>query len=176
MSKNQRSLKIRNATVKDASILGQWWRNGEIMAHAGFPLGLKITDEEIGASLQTDTDDTGRRLIIEKQGLPIGEMSYRNIGDKTAEIGIKICVSKEQGKGLGPQALNLLLQKLFSELSFEKIVLDTNLNNTRAQHVYEKLGFRKVRVNHNIWRDQLGELQSSVDYELSRQAWLNEGK
>ena len=45
-------------------------------------------------------------------------------------------------------------------------MLDTNLKNERAQHVYEMLGFRKLRVNIDSWEDQLGELQSSVDYEL----------
>ena len=51
-------------------------------------------------------------------------------------------------------------------MGFTKIVLDTNLKNLRAQHVYELLGFQKIRVNHNAWRDQLGEWQTSVDYEL----------
>ena len=49
---------------------------------------------------------------------------------------------------------------------YSKIVLDTNLTNTRAQRVYESLGFRKVRTNIDAWKDQLGQLQSSVDYEL----------
>jgi len=60
----------------------------------------------------------------------------------------------------------MLISYLFDELGYEKIVLDTNLNNQRAQHVYEQLGFRKVRVRENAWRNQLGELQSAVDYEL----------
>lgn len=47
-----------------------------------------------------------------------------------------------------------------------KIVLDTDLTNTRAQHVYESLGFRKVQTNIDSWKDRLGQLQSSVDYEL----------
>jgi ribosomal protein S18 acetylase RimI-like enzyme len=51
-------------------------------------------------------------------------------------------------------------------MGFKKIILDTNLKNTRAQHIYELLGFKKVRVNENSWTDQLGELQTSVDYEL----------
>lgn len=45
-------------------------------------------------------------------------------------------------------------------------LLDTNLTNTRAQHVYESLGFHKVRTNIDSWKDQLGRLQSSVNYEL----------
>lgn len=32
--------------------------------------------------------------------------------------------------------------------------------------MYELLGFQKVRVNENSWTNQVGELQSSVDYEL----------
>ena len=47
-----------------------------------------------------------------------------------------------------------------------KIILDTNLRNKRAQHVYESLGFRKLRINVDAWNDQLGQPQTSVDYEL----------
>ena len=62
--------------------------------------------------------------------------------------------------------LSMLIASLFRDLGFEKIILDTNLKNERAQHVYEQLGFTKLRVNENAWKDQLGEWQSSVDYEL----------
>jgi len=60
----------------------------------------------------------------------------------------------------------MLINDLFKDLGYKKIVLDTNLNNLRAQHVYEKLGFQKLRVNVDAWKNQLGELQSSIDYEL----------
>ena len=49
---------------------------------------------------------------------------------------------------------------------YKKIIFDTNLTNTRAQHVYEKLGFKKIGIKNNSWKNQLGELQSSVDYKL----------
>ncbi len=54
------------------------------------------------------------------------------------------------------------------ELGYDVIKLDTNLENKRAQHVYEELGFRRIRVNIDSWKDQLGRDQSSVDYELKR--------
>lgn len=50
--------------------------------------------------------------------------------------------------------------------SYELIFLDTNLKNTRAQYVYELLGFKKIAINENSWKNQLGELQTSIDYEL----------
>jgi RimJ/RimL family protein N-acetyltransferase len=63
------------------------------------------------------------------------------------------------------------MDSLFREYGYDQIRLDTNLNNLRAQHVYEQLGFVKVRVNRDSWTDQLGALQSSVDYECSREQW-----
>lgn len=103
--------------------------------------------------------------------------TYSNQGnDKTAEIGIKICVSSEQEKGYGKIVLSMLISFLFYDLRYQKIILDTNLNNKRAQHVYEKLGFRKLRVNVNSWQNQLGEPQSSVDYELIPEDFVNFAK
>ena len=157
--------RIRNATREDADILSRWWNNGDVMVHAGFPNGLNTNTEKIIHELSTDSDDTYRRLIIEIDDVPVGEMSYRNKGDAVAEIGIKICESSKQGAGYGTRFLKMLIEGLFSD-GYEKIILDTNLKNTRAQHVYEKIGFRKVRVNRDSWIDQMGELQSSVDYEL----------
>lgn len=165
----QDELIIRNATINDAHILGKWWRDGKIMAHAGFPNGLTITDKEISVQISKDTDETCRRLIIECDKMPIGEMNYRNKGNGVAAIGIKICDFEKQEKGYGTQLLKMLIGALFNELGYSKIILDTNLNNRRAQHVYEKLHFRKVRVNIDSWKNQLGELQSSVDYEMNRE-------
>lgn len=160
------NLTIRNATVEDADLLSAWWNDGNIMAHAGFPNGTGETSQCIAEKISKDEDNICRRLIVEYDKIPIGEMSYYNVGNDTAEIGIKICDFSEQNKGHGKVLLSMLIHSLFSNYGYKKIILDTNLNNTRAQHVYEKLGFKKVRVNNNSWRNQLGELQSSVDYEL----------
>ena len=163
ISKND--IRIRNAGAADCEQLAAWWNDGKIMAHAGFPNGLGTTPEHIREEIADDADDTKRRLIIEYKGTPIGEMSYYNLGGNVAEMGIKICNTDYQEKGLGRTILSMLITELF-ERGYEKIVLDTNLKNERAQHVYEMLGFRRLRVNIDSWKDQLGELQSSVDYEL----------
>lgn len=167
------NLTIRSAEAKDAPLLGAWWRDGAVMAHAGFPRGLCLTDEEIAVSLQSDADDTRRRLIIEADGIPVGEMSYRNKGNATAEIGIKICDFSKQNKGYGTRLLRMLCSALLDTLGYEKIILNANLNNARAQHVFEKLGFCKTGVRYDCWQDQLGRTQSAVDYELQKDAFLS---
>lgn len=167
------NLTIRNATIDDASQLAAWWNDGTIMAHAGFPNGTGQTAEEIAASIKADTDDTRRRLIIEIAQTPIGEMSYGNMGNGTAGIGIKICDFSLHDKGYGKKLLSMLISSLFNDLGYKKIMLDTNVNNKRAQHVYERLGFRKLRVRENSWKNQLGELQSSIDYEMCPEDFIN---
>lgn len=166
MELKDRELTLRHALPADAPQLAAWWNDGAVMAHAGFPKGLGTSAEEVAKKLAGDADRVHRRLILELAGRPIGEMNYRDLGEDTAEIGIKICVTAEQNHGLGRRALSLLIRYLFEDLGYEKIVLDTNLNNLRAQHVYESLGFRKTAVHEDAWTDQLGEKQSSVDYEL----------
>lgn len=160
------NLKIRNATADDAKQLAIWWNDGAIMDHAGFPNGLGKTADSIAESLKSDSDDSHRRLMVEVNQMPIGEMNFHNRKEGTAGIGIKICDSSRQEKGIGRMVLSMLISSLFHDLGYKRIYLDTDLNNRRAQHVYEKLGFRKIRVNENAWKDQLGELRSTVEYEL----------
>ena len=170
------NLIIRNATEKDAEQLALWWNDGKIMAHAGFPNGTGQTAKSIADSLREDTDTTYRRLIMEMDNISIGEMNYRNKGDQIAEIGIKICDFSKQNKGVGKILLSMLISSLFNDFGYQKIILDTNLKNKRAQHVYEELGFTKLRVNENSWTNQIGELQSSIDYELYQKDFINFAK
>ena len=146
--------------------MARWWNDGSVMAHAGFPNGLNITAEEVADGLGPGS------LLILCDEIPIGEMNYRSAGPDAAEIGIKICKPDYLEKGVGRIALSLLIRELFIT-GYSRIILDTNLKNSRAKHVYETLGFRQLRVNHHSWQNQLGDWQSSVDYELLPQNFIN---
>jgi len=160
-----KNLSLRSATVDDAKQLETWWNDGRVMAHAGLPFGSGEKAEEIAGRISRETDDS-RRLILELGGRPIGEMNYGPNDEDSAWIGIKICEVNQQDHGLGKQYLSMLIRWLLEDFGYKKITLDTNLNNKRAQHVYERLGFKKVQVRENTWTDQLGVPQSFVDYEL----------
>ena len=177
MNIRYKSLTIRDATSADSVQLAAWWNSGRIMAHAGFPNGLKTTAEKIASDISNSTGC--HRLILEQYGKPIGEASYRTVPAEADESeqqpGSSAAAAGMLGilfSLLGMCALSalvgvMLISELF-RLGYAKIVLDTNLRNKRAQHVYERLGFRRLRVNVNSWVNQLGDLQSSVDYELNR--------
>lgn len=184
MRLEQGKLCIKNAEQEDCKQLVSWWNDGAVMAHAGFPNGLGTNEENVQKQIAADSDDTRRHLVIWYDGNRIGEMSYANLGDsleetgedtienRTADIGIKICNPTFQEKGLGKIVLSMLIRELFSR-GYTKIVLDTNLKNKRAQHVYERLGFQKVNIRMDAWIDQVGEKQSVVDYELTKEHFVD---
>ena len=172
MNKTHGELTIREACAEDARQLCLWWNDGAVMAHAGFPNGLGISEESIIRKLEDQSDRHYRHVILYQNKL-IGEMNYRETVPDVCEIGIKICDASMQNRGLGKIILSLFIRTLFGECGYRKNILDTNLANTRAQHVYEQLGFQKLRVNIDSWKDQLGQPQSSVDYELTEKDFIS---
>ena len=161
-----KNLRIRTAVVTDAQQLAAWWNDGAVMECVGFPKGLGTTKEKVLSKMHAG------QLILEENRIPIGEAFYNKVEAGVAEIHIKICETDCQNRGLGRIILSMLISWLF-EQGFEKIVLDTNLTNLRAQHVYESLGFQKLRVNIDSWTDQLGNKQSAVDYELTEDNFVD---
>ena len=160
------NLTIRPAETADAGQLVTWWNDGSIMAHAGFPYGLGTTEEKVIAGLSNGL------MVIQEGDRLIGECNYREVEAGVAEIGIKICEPDCQNRGVGRKILSLLIRRLF-RIGYGKIVLDTKLANTRAQHVYESLGFRKVRTNPAPRQDPSGQVQGSIDYELEEKDFVS---
>ena len=98
-----KNLTIRQAEVTDAKQLAAWWNDGAVMAHAGFPNGLGTTEEEVVKGLRNGL------LVVEESDRLIGECNYRNIADGVAEIGIKICETDCQNRGVGRKVLSMLI-------------------------------------------------------------------
>ena len=175
-----RDLTVRSAAPADAACLAAWWNDGAVMAHAGFPQGLGTTEAQVAEQLRVCRPGVRELLILEKAGVPIGELNYRAVQPApgtaplppTAEIGIKICAAEQQGQGLGKAALSLLIRELF-RTGFAAIVLDTNPENLRARQVYRRLGFEQAGLVLNNWRDQLGRPQSTVYYRLQPERFVD---
>lgn len=169
------NLTIRSAVPDDAEILTSWWNDGKVMAHAGFPLGLNQTLEQTLAQIKENETSISQCCIIEIGGARVGEMNYRFYEDGIAEIGIKICNPAYQNQGYGTKLLKMLIEFLFTDAEINarhpvrKVILDTNANNKRAQHVYEKIGFINLGMSARPWYDQLGSPQYSINFELPRE-------
>ena len=73
----------------------------------------------------------------------VGECKLKNIDWQKREcsMGIHLQNDTVKGKGYGTKAEQLLLQYAFEELGMVAVNADAALNNTRSQHVLEKVGF-----------------------------------
>lgn len=169
MIKTDQIITIRSAQLEDVDTLCNWWADGEVMAHAGFPKGIKTDKEKLRMDIikQNEVEHpSSQRMVIEVKDVGlIGETNYRYKGNNVYEIGIKICDFTQHGKGYGEKVIQLLIEYIKKNLHGTKIVLDTNLRNTGAQRFYKRLGFRQVKIEKDCWRDQLGNLQSAVLFE-----------
>ena len=67
------------------------------------------------------------------------QQQYRIPGGKAITLDIFICDKKYLGKGLAPALIRSFLQAEFSEV--DDVFIDPETRNTRAVHVYEKVGF-----------------------------------
>ncbi|MBR3840024.1 MAG: Cof-type HAD-IIB family hydrolase [Erysipelotrichales bacterium] len=157
---------VRQATTNDVDVLLKWWNDGKVMAHAGFPNGLHKTADDIKKEIALNNREK-RRLILYYEDQRIGEMSYIKISEGIFDFGIKICEEEYQNRHLGPRYLRLLFDYLFDVLKATKIILDTDLENLRAQKVYERLGFTNKEIHYNSWTNDIGELRSSVSYTMT---------
>ena len=170
---------IRSATVDDAAQLNSWWNDGKVMAHAGFPNGLGESLDDTICNIRQWEGKLSQLCLIEFQGKPAGELSYRVKDDGTVWPGWKICVSDYQNQGYGTKIILMLFDFLFSDKTInsrfpiEKIIWDTDFENKRAQTVYEnKIKARKIGIRENAWKDQSGTWRSAVDYEISRDDFI----
>jgi len=73
--------------------------------------------------------------------------------NKKAIFGILIGDKSYWGKGYGTEATYLITDFAFNTLNLHEVQLGVIANNTRALHVYEKIGFmttdvRKATINH----------------------------
>ncbi|NLY72749.1 MAG: GNAT family N-acetyltransferase [Tissierellia bacterium] len=176
-------LLIRSVTASDAPLLNKWWNDGKVMEHAGFPLGLNQTLEKTEEEIDSWKGRLSQLCIIEIDGQPVGELSYRIRGEGAAYPGWKICEASFQNQGYGPQIIRLLFEFIFTDERInsiepiDRIVWDTMLDNKRAQYVYEeKIGARKTDIKEKSWQDQLGNWRDLVYYEISREEFFSAGE
>jgi len=80
-------------------------------------------------------------VVRREDGQVLGSVTLREmVMHKSARLGVTFG-AEYVDQGYGTEALELFLSFYFNELGFRRLVLDVAAANSRARHVYEKLGF-----------------------------------
>ena len=83
--------------------------------------------------------------VIEVDGVSVGLIGLLSIdrNNSKAEYYITIGSHGYKGKGIATKASKLILEFGFDQLGLNKMYLFTEIENTQAQRLFEKIGFKK---------------------------------
>jgi RimJ/RimL family protein N-acetyltransferase len=106
----------------------------------------------------------GVMFVIEYEGRAIGQVNYRDVQPKgkSAEVGIGIGEPGLWGRGLGREALGLVVRHLVDDLGLHRISLSVLAYNDRAIGSYKAAGFEvegierdAVMTDKGTWADDV---------------------
>ncbi len=102
----------------------------------------------------------------------IGTVSLRNLDlkNQNAELAILIGEPENRGRGVGGEALSVLLDYAFGELGLYRVYLWVLAYNEPAIRLYRRLGFKEEgRLRAQVWRD--GARHDVLVFGLLRDEW-----
>jgi diamine N-acetyltransferase len=170
--------KLRPLQKQDLATVHSWRNDmdlrGLVMMHP-YPVTLEHDIEWLDKMINS-TDNSQIVFAIESKsdGLLAGYIHLKNINmlHRQAFLGIMIGSPEHQHKGLGSEAVNLMLKYGFEFLGLEKISLEVISKNEVALKLYVKLGFRPEGVFKKHFFFQ-GSYHDVTRLAILREEWLN---
>lgn len=106
--------------------------------------------------------------LIETNGAVVGLIQFHEVPDPDYKhAGVDITLGgAHQGLGLGTEALRTLIGYLVAGRGHHRITIDPAVDNARAIHVYEKVGFRPVGVMRRYERGADGTWHDNLLMDL----------
>lgn len=124
------------------------WKNDYELATLIKAYPLPLTKQEIDEWVRKNQSDKNQVFlgVFLLQGMAlvgVARLKYIDRISANTELGIYIGDSEQRGKGLGKEALNLILSYAFRDLNLHKVYLKVLESNTKAIGLYESCGFSK---------------------------------
>ena len=160
---------VREKDLSDVSDDYDWRTDVELAKlDATRPLGMSYDDfYRYSKEDLTQPSMRSKRLAIDSiEGKHIGNCMFYDIDlrDGEAEVGIMIGDKDYWGQGYGTEAMDVLLDHMFTAYPFNRIYLHTLTWNQRALNSFRKSGLREVRQVRRSGSD-------FIKMEISRDAW-----
>lgn len=142
---------LRELERKDLATINKWRNDPELITLLGAPFRFINLDVDIAwfENYMRNRGNTVRCAMVRKdQDEILGLVTLASIDylNQSAELHIMIGDKAEQGHGLGTFAVQNMLRHAFYNMNLHRVELTVLTDNTRAQHVYEKCGFKREGV------------------------------
>ncbi|MFX0147606.1 MAG: GNAT family N-acetyltransferase [Candidatus Hodarchaeota archaeon] len=148
--------------IDNIKIYHKWVNNPDIRTYLSMevPESLEVIKKDWFPDYR-NTENIWFEIWHKEDQIPIGMVGLIKINYiyRHAELGIFIGESEYWGKGIGTEAVNLILKYAFDTLSFHKIAVSINVNNTKSLKMLKKIGFieeghlKEVELINGKWTD-----------------------
>lgn len=164
---------LRPVEPEDVDRFVRWFNDPEVRAtiSTSFPMN-RLREREFLDGLYKDHQDVILAIVVREGNAHIGVVSLHRMGlpNRNASFGIMIGEKSCWDKGYGTEATRLMLDYGFRTLNLHRVTLWVYATNTRAIHVYEKVGFREEgRKRESEYRD--GAYQDDVLMGILEREW-----
>lgn len=123
------------------------WENDPIIRkyqYKDIPITLEIMKKKYFSNVRDEKKIT-LEIWYKKDKVPIGLIDFHEIHRKRAEIYICIGEIEYWGKGIGTEAVDLILNYGFNMLNYCKIMAKVNIDNKRSLKIFKKADFIEKR-------------------------------
>lgn len=120
-----------------------------LMTHDQFCYDKERVDQYYNLKVQ---DSTRCFFAIVSEGKTVGEiqLKYINEVEKYGTLSIVIASDEYKNKGIGTEAIKLILKFATESLQINKVYADAIHRNSRSLHVLEGIGFKFIREDNNL--------------------------
>lgn len=163
---------LRPFQTADFPYIGECLKDPEVIKLTGSEEGF---DKELTlhwyGTRNEQTDRLDLAIVDAAQGILVGEVVANLYDEEHNRMNFRILIGpRGRNRGLGTEATNLFIDYLFQHTALRELTLSVFDFNSRAKHVYEKVGF----VVESIDKDELeyeGEWIDSLNMLLTREVW-----
>lgn len=147
---------LRPVELEDAAALQRWFNDPEVTQYVASVRPMTaLAEREWIEGLGKRADEVCLMIVARDGDLPVGTVGLHRVGgpNRSASLGIAIGEKGHWNRGLGTEAMRLMSAYGFDTLNLHRIELHVYAGNTRARHVYERVGFRLegIRREARFW-------------------------
>ena len=162
-------LTLRAPTHADLPWLAAFANDETIRGWLRFERPIPVESER--AWLEALDDDRDRVWLMTEGGEPLGTIALLewHHAPRVAELGLAIRRAQDRGRGVGAEAMRLVLAHAFVEMGLQRVWLTVHDDNP-ARRLYARLGFREEgRLRRHVWKR--GSHHDLVAMGLLREEW-----
>ncbi len=141
-------LRFRAPERSDIPVFVKWFTDPDVTRGITIPYPMGIEDENRWFDNMVQQPPEMHPFVMEiKDGdtwRMIGDCGFHQLDwrSRSAEIGIFIGEKESWSKGIGTEAMQMMLKVGFEVMDMHRVWLRVFSTNTRAVHCYEKAGFK----------------------------------